>query len=311
MDGAVDTLRIERSGANDELAPHLRVVLAGRYRILRELGAGQMARVYGARQLSMGRNVAVKILHEDLEFEAEAVARFRSEVVAVSRLRSPHTIQFHDAGGAASGAQFIAMELLAGETLRQRLERDGRLPASDVVAIAAQVAASLQEAHEAGIVHRDLKPENIYMCSHPSPLTPFVKVLDFGLARLVDREERGARLTGRRKVVGTPAYMAPERIVRGRTDDHRADIYALAVMCFEMITGTRPYDERTPMEMALAHAAQPVPRASQRLPSLTPALDALLAAGMAKDPDDRPAEATALAAALATEARRAGCWSMA
>ena len=280
-------------------------ILAGRYQLLRELGAGQMARVYVANQLSMDRNVAVKILHEELAMDEEAVGRFRLEVTAVSRLRSPHTIQFHDAGVSESGAPFIAMELLAGETLRQRLERDIVIPLHEAVAIAAQIADSLQEAHEAGILHRDLKPENVYLCAHPTPMRPFVKVLDFGLARLMDRDDEpgdNPRLTGERRVVGTPAYMAPERIVRGRHDDHRADIYALGVMCFEMITGSRPYSAPNPLQMALAHATQEVPRASRRLPQLPPEVDAVLEAVLAKDPAARPAEATELAALLAAAA---------
>ncbi|HEU5060139.1 MAG TPA: protein kinase, partial [Kofleriaceae bacterium] len=132
-------------------------VLAGRYRLVRDLGAGQMARVYVAEQIGMGRNVAVKLLLDEVQLDDVAVARFTQEVFAVARLRSPHTIQFYDAGASESGAQFIAMELLAGETLRQRLLRDERIPPHEAVGIAAQVGASLQEAHEAGVLHRDLK----------------------------------------------------------------------------------------------------------------------------------------------------------
>jgi len=260
-----------------------------------------MARVFIATQQPMGRRVAVKILHDELRLDREAVGRFHQEVTAVARLRSPHTIQFHDAGESA-GAQFIVMELLAGETLRQRLERDGAMPPAEVTAIAAQVAASLQEAHEAGILHRDLKPENVFLCAHPTPLRPFAKVLDFGLAKVLDGDD-DPKLTGPRQVVGTPAYMSPERIVRGRAVDHRADVYALGVMCFEMLTGTLPYQESTPMKMALAHATQSIPRASGRRPSLSPAIDAVLRAVLAKNPADRPEDAVTFAAELAAACR--------
>jgi eukaryotic-like serine/threonine-protein kinase len=301
----LDYSRLGHSAAAD-LDATLGMVLAGRYRLVRQLGSGQMARVYVASQLSMGRNVAIKIMHDELELDDEAVGRFRREVTAVSRLRSPHTIQFHDAGVSGSGAQFIAMELLAGETLRQRLERDALIPLDEVVAIVAQIAESLQEAHEAGILHRDLKPENIYLCSHPTPLRPFVKVLDFGLAKLLDRDEDSPSLTGERQVVGTPAYMAPEMIVHGRPVDHRADLYALGCMCFEMVTGSRPYEEPTPIRMVMAHATQAAPRASDRVPHLPAAMDALLASVLAKDPDRRPAEATELAARFAAAAAQNG-----
>ena len=278
------------------------VILAGRYRLLRHLGDGTMARVYVAEQIAMSRNVAVKLLRDEVQLDDVAVARFRQEIVAVARLRSPHTIQFYDAGTSERGSQFVAMELLAGETLRQRLERDRRLPPYEVMGIAAQVGASLQEAHEAGVLHRDLKPENIYLCSHPTPLHLFVKVLDFGLAKIVDTggdEADAFQLTGERQSLGTPAYMAPESIVRGRPRDHRLDIYALGTMCFEMLTGRRPYEARSAQEMVLAQVRHPIPRASEVAPDLPPALDALFDSFLAKDPAGRPAQATDVAALLA------------
>jgi serine/threonine-protein kinase len=273
-------------------------VLAGRYRLERQLGAGQMARVYVAEQLGMGRNVAIKLLLDDVQLDDVAVARFVHEVFAVARLRSPHTIQFYDAGVSESGAQFIAMELLAGETLRQRLLRDLRIPPHEAVGIAAQVGASLQEAHEAGVLHRDLKPENIFLCSHPTPWHLYVKVLDFGLAKIVEAAPDGRDLTRDGYKVGTPAYMAPEMIVRGRTVDHRADIYALGLLCFEMLTGQRAYEARTPREMAMAQVMEPIPRSSL-LADLPPAVDRLFDTLMAKEAGDRPQQATDVAPLLA------------
>jgi len=278
--------------------PNLGKVLAGRYRLVRHLGAGQMARVYVAEQLEMGRNVALKLLLDEVQLDDVAVGRFRQEVYAVARLRSPHTIQFYDAGVSHSGAQFIAMELLAGETLRQRLIRDGRLPPHEVVGIAAQVGASLQEAHEAGVLHRDLKPENIFLCSHPTPWHLYVKVLDFGLAKILEAEPDARALTRDGYRVGTPAYMAPEMIVRGRTVDHRADIYALGLLCFELLTGQRAYEGRSPREMAMAQVMEPIPRGSQ-LADLPPAVDRLFDTLIAKDAADRPQQATDVAPLLA------------
>jgi eukaryotic-like serine/threonine-protein kinase len=272
-------------------------VLAGRYRLVRPLGVGQMARVYVAEQLDMGRNVAIKLLLDEVQLDDMAVARFVQEVIAVARLRSPHTIQFYDAGVSETGAQFIAMELLAGETLRQRLLRDERIPPFEAVGIAAQVGASLQEAHEAGVLHRDLKPENIFLCSHPTPWHLYVKVLDFGLAKILEAApERPETRDGYR--VGTPAYMAPEMIVRGRKVDHRADIYALGLLCFEMLTGQRAYEARSPREMAMAQVIEPIPRSSQ-VADLPPAVDLVFDKLMAKDPADRPQQATDVAPLLA------------
>jgi serine/threonine-protein kinase len=279
--------------------PNLGAVLAGRYRLLRVLGSGQMARVYVAEQLAMARNVAVKVMRDELRLDEVAVQRFRREVGVVARLRSPHTIQCHDAGESDDHELFIAMELLAGETLRQRLERERVIVPDEVVQIAAQIGASLQEAHDAGVLHRDLKPENVFFCSHPSPLRPFVKVLDFGLAKLVSPEPGSLRLTDPHRTVGTPAYIAPEMVVRGRAIDHRADIYALGVMCFEMLTGERPFCHATPMAMAIAHVTQRIPRASEVNPSLPVAVDSFFESVLAKTPASRPADAGEVAERLA------------
>jgi eukaryotic-like serine/threonine-protein kinase len=277
--------------------PNLGKVLAGRYRLLRDLGAGQMARVYVAEQLAMGRNVAIKLLLDEVRLDDMAVARFVQEVFAVARLRSPHTIQFYDAGVSETGAQFIAMELLAGETLRQRLNRDGSIPPYEAVGIAAQVGASLQEAHEAGVLHRDLKPENIFLCSHPTPWHLYVKVLDFGLAKIIEAApDRPETRDGYR--VGTPAYMAPEMIVRGRRVDHRADVYALGLLCFEMLTGRRAFEARGAREMAMAQVMEPIPRGSE-VGDLPPEVDSVFDTLMAKDPEARPQQATDVAPLLA------------
>jgi serine/threonine-protein kinase len=278
--------------------PWIGAVLAGRYRVLRHLDAGQMARVYVAEHVALGRNVAIKIMQEDAAIDDVAIARFRQEIKIIARLRSPHTIQFLDAGELEDGGLFIAMELLVGETLRQRLGREGRIAAREVVELAAQIAASLDDAHDAGILHRDLKPDNVFLCAlTPRPL---VKVLDFGLAKLLDGDaDRSLRLTGQGRTVGTPAYMAPEAIVANRVVDRRADVYALGVMCFEMLTGYRPFDAATPMHVMVAHVSQPVPRASALAPDLPPAVDDALARMLAKQADARPACAADAVAELA------------
>jgi len=284
-------------------------VVAGRYRIARLLGKGNMARVYVAEQLSMQRNVAVKLLHPDLIADSVAAGRFRQEVDAVSRLHSPHTIRFYDAGATPSGTPYIVMELLAGQTLGERLDEDGIIEPMEVVSIARQIACSLQEAHDAGVLHRDLKPDNVHFCHVATPMQPFLKLLDFGLAKLSDRASGpdNPTLTGSRQTVGTPAYMAPEMIVEERPVDSRADIYALGVMIFEMLTGSRPYQERGAMKMAMAHVRNPVPSACDRNGALPAGVDAFFQSILSKDPTQRPQEAidvTRLLAECLGEQRR-------
>src|SRR5688572_25011946 len=203
-------------------------VLAGRFRIDALIGEGQAARVYVAEQLSMSRRVAIKVLRKELAKDRASVERFRREVEAVKFLRSPHTIAFYDFGEDA-GHLFIVMELLEGRTLRERIERGGPFERAEVLAIVDPVAASLAEAHAAGVIHRDLKPENVFLCPTPGPPGPFVKVLDFGLAKLLDGVERPS-ITAPSTTVGTPAYLAPEMATPGREADARVDLYALGIM---------------------------------------------------------------------------------
>jgi eukaryotic-like serine/threonine-protein kinase len=267
-------------------------VIADRFRIESVVGEGQMSRVYVAEQLSMKRRVALKILRDELARDRDAVERFRLEVAAVTRLRSPHTIQFFDFG---ESPLFIAMELLEGETLRTRLERDRQLSYDDVRAIVEQIAESLTEAHAADVLHRDLKPENVFLCGTPAPPKPFIKVLDFGLAKLLDRSDR---ITAPSTTVGTPAYLAPEVALPGKTVDKRADLYSLGVITFEMLTGHRPFDAPSPMMMMLAHASEPVPDAYGDRPDLPSGLNAFMQVVLAKDPDERLADAATFAHVL-------------
>ncbi len=275
-------------------------LICGRYKIARLLGAGNMARVYVAEQVGMQRNVAVKVMLPELIVDEVAGGRFQREIFAVSRLRSPHTISFYDAGCTPAGVPYIVMELLAGHTLRERLNESGAISPREVVSIVQQLCYSLQEAHEAGVLHRDLKPENVYFSHFPTPIQPFIKLLDFGLAKLIDAQNAGdMMLTGHRQTVGTPAYMAPEMIVEERPVDHRSDLYALGVMCFEMLTGQRPFHFKSAMEMALAQVRNPVPSALALQPSLPPGIDGFFESVMAKDPEKRPQSAYELSAALA------------
>jgi eukaryotic-like serine/threonine-protein kinase len=218
----------------------------------------------------------------------------------VSRLHSPHTIRFYDAGRMPTGTPYIVMELLFGQTLRERLDEDIVLPPLEVLSIVRQISCSLFEAHEAGVWHRDLKPENVHFCHQATPMQPFLKLLDFGLAKLLDNHgPDDPTLTGARQTVGTPAYMAPEMIVEERQVDHRSDIYALGVMIFEMLTGGRPFLETSSMQMALAHVRHEIPSAVARNPKLPAAIDGFFQCVMAKKPELRPQYALDVAQLLA------------
>ncbi|MFU8805991.1 MAG: serine/threonine-protein kinase, partial [Bradymonadaceae bacterium] len=208
-------------------------ILADRYQLTAEVGRGGFGMVYKARQLNMDRDVAIKILPPKFMAVADLVERFRREAQLASRLRHPNTITVHDYGQ-HENLLFIVMELLHGEDLADRLKREKRLPLERIVAIARQVLKSLQEAHEHGIVHRDLKPENIFL-SVMTDEKDFVKVLDFGIAKLAASEpgesvdENDRQLTMMGSTVGTPTYMSPEQAA-GEDVDAQTDLYALGVI---------------------------------------------------------------------------------
>ncbi len=273
-------------------------VIAGRFRVETLLGEGQMARVYAATQLSMSRRVALKVLRSELMQDAEASERFRREVRAVALLRSPHTIEFYDFGELEGGERYIAMEHLEGETLRQRLERHPKLAPPEVIAIVSQLAASLGEAHAAGVIHRDLKPENVEFVTAATPIRPFMKVLDFGLAKLVDPDDDEVHITGRHRTVGTPAYLAPESATSRGHVDWRSDLYSLAVIIFEMLVGQRPFQAPSPMQMLIAHLREAIPSARALGAELPAGIDQFFATALAKDPQERFANADTLLQAL-------------
>jgi serine/threonine-protein kinase len=276
-------------------------IVDGRYRITSLLGEGNMAKVYVAEQVSMKRKVALKILHEARRTEGDALARFQREVDAVIRLRSPHCITFYDFGQTERDGFYIAMELLQGESLRDRLEREPVLAPSRVASIVRQICGCLSEAHAAGVLHRDLKPENIFLCPpQAGEAHEFVKVLDFGLAKLIHPQDAGAPvLTAPKMTVGTPAYLAPEMARSGYKRDGRVDLYALGVMVFEMLSGQRPFNANSPGLMLYAHVCEPVPAISSLRPELPAEADGFFMTALAKDPALRFSSADTFATVLA------------
>ncbi len=278
-----------------------RDLLDGQFRILQKIGTGGMGSVYRAAQPAMNREVAIKILHPKLAGRKDLTSRFRREARAMSQLTHPNAVRVFMYGELEEdGSLYIVMEMLEGKNLNQRVRREGPMPASRAIPILAQVCGALQEAHEMGIVHRDLKPENIFLCTQGG-LKDFPKVLDFGLAKVTERQMQPGSviLTQEGMVFGTPEFMSPEQ-AQGRTLDARSDIYSLAVILYEVLTGKLPFDARTPMEYIQKHVTEAIIPLSQRRPELKlpPELDAVLEKALAKSPDHRYQSASEFAEAL-------------
>jgi eukaryotic-like serine/threonine-protein kinase len=277
-----------------------RDILGGQFQILQKIGSGGMGSVYKAAQPAMNRMVAVKILHPKLANRKDLVSRFRREARAMSHLTHPNTVKVLLYGELEDGSLYIVMEYLEGKNLNQSVRKDGPMAADRAVPIMIQVCGALQEAHAQGIVHRDLKPENIFLSSNGG-LRDFPKVLDFGLAKVTERELRpgSVMLTQEGMVFGTPEFMSPEQ-AQGKTLDARSDIYSLAVILYEMLTGKLPFEARTPMEYIQHHITKPPLHLDTRVPGKTfPSnLGDVLAKALEKRPEDRYATAAHFAEAL-------------
>ncbi len=270
-------------------------VVAGKYRIVGEIGRGGMGVVYEADDVKLRRTVALKFLPGELTYDAEARERFVHEAQAASILDNPHICTIYEIGESGSGQMFIAMALCHGENLRAKVKR-GPLPPAEALALAAQVADGLAAAHEAGIVHRDIKPGNILVSKDGT-----ARVADFGLAKIAGE----ARLTRPGTSVGTVAYMSPEQI-RGEDVDARTDVWSLGVVLYEMLTGSLPFhgENEHSFAYAIVHS-DPEPLGS--LPPGTPAgCGPIIEKALAKDPSDRFASAREMSEALASVMAGAG-----
>ncbi len=230
-------------------------ILAGKYRLIDELGRGGMGSVWRADHVQLRSSVAVKLIDPILAETREGQSRFLREARAAGSLRSTHVVSVFDYG-VDEGTPFLVMELLEGESLAQRLEKRGRLGLTEVQGIMKQVARGLAKAHSAGIVHRDLKPENIFITSEGD--TEVVKVLDFGIAK-VDANIAVSVQTQTGMVLGTPYYMSPEQAEGRRELDARSDVWSLGVIVFECILGKRPFDGDNLAQIILAICAEPMP----------------------------------------------------
>ena len=280
--------------------PYLGVQVAGQFRILERIGSGGMGAVYKAEQPDMNRNVAVKILHTKYMSRSDLVSRFRREARAMSHLSHPNTAKVFLYGQLEDGACYFVMEHLEGSNLAQEVRAHGPMDAARAIGVMIQVCGALEEAHKAGIVHRDLKPENIFLTSQGG-IVDFPKVLDFGLAKVSERQMRPGSLilTQEGMVFGTPEFMSPEQ-ARGETLDGRSDIYSLGVILYELLTGKLPFAAAQPMEYINLHINHQPATLAEGAPERTfPAgLQHVLDRVLAKRPEDRYASATEFARAL-------------
>ena len=259
----------------------------GHYEVQERLGVGGMAEVYRAIQTSLGREVALKVLTPSLVEDETFLKRFENEARTLASLDHPNILPIFDFDR-TDGVAFLTMPIVRGGSLKDLLDK-GRLDVPTTWRYLQQITDALQHAHDAGIVHRDLKPANVMLHSDGRAL-----LADFGLARTGGGN---LALTTVGFTVGTPGYMAPEQAM-GRELDSRADIYSLAVMVFEMLTGEPPYLGTTPMELVVQTISGPIPKATTRNANLPDELDGVLARGLAKDPKDRPESARAFLALL-------------
>lgn len=236
-----------------ESDPLIGQTLAGCYRIESIIGRGGMGVVYQAQHKELDRAVAVKTFNLSRVSEPEVIRRFQQEAKAVCKVRHQHTVNLYDFGVSEEGQPFLVMELLQGVTFRQILKKDGPLTLARFNAIIQQVVDALSCAHEAGIVHKDLKPENIMLC-HQADNPEWVYVLDFGIASMVEPSNAFiGNQNNRRELIGSPPYMSPEQCLMELDIDHRSDIYSLAIMVFEALSGQFPFRARTAREVIDCH----------------------------------------------------------
>jgi len=278
------------AGAEAAGDPLVGRLLDGRYRVGPRIARGGMASVYEATDTRLDRTVAVKIMHPGLGDDDEFAARFVREARAAARLSHPNVVAVHDQGD-DHGTVFLAMELVEGMTLRDVIRKESPMPPARALALIEPVLSALAAAHRAGLIHRDVKPENVLIATDSDSGTSRVKVADFGLARAVSADTQHTATGG--VLIGTVSYLAPELVVDGRADA-RADVYAAGVVLFELLTGTKPHEGETPIQVAYKHVHTDVPAPSTLVPGIPAYVDALVARATARDRSLRPADAAVL-----------------
>jgi serine/threonine-protein kinase len=274
-------------------------VLSGRYRLEAKLGSGGMSTVYLGRDQTLDREVAVKVMHREMSEQADQLERFRQEARAVAKLSHPNVVSVIDAGE-DGGYPYIVFEYVEGETLKQRIAREGALDPQEAIAYAIEVARGLSVAHARNMVHRDIKPQNVLIDSEGR-----AKLTDFGISRQLEQD--GMTATGR--VLGTTDYVAPEQAM-GRGADQRSDLYSLGVVLYEMLVGQVPFQADSQVGVAMKHVNEELPDVQRRRPEVSAAVALVVERATAKDPGERYQHVGEmlddLSTALEVEVARAG-----
>jgi serine/threonine protein kinase len=279
-------------------------LVGGKYRVVRLIGEGGMGAVYEAHHEHLDSQVALKFLHPDLQASPALVARFLQEARVSASIKSPHVTHVIDVDQTPEGAAYLVMELLEGESLDSRMERQMPLPIAEAVDIGLQILSALEAAHARGVVHRDLKPDNVWLS--PTPAGPYVKLLDFGIAKLKSTNEFREVNTRPGSVMGTPAYMAPEQAISADQVDGRADLYSFGVILYETLSGKRPVDSDDAREILEKLMRKEVRPLATQNPNVPAGLSALVDRLVSPNPDDRPASATQARTELVPHARASG-----
>ena len=269
----------------------------GSYRITEELSSGGMGTVYRAQHELLARPAAVKVMRSG-STAPDAIGRFFTEARAASAIRHPGIVEVFDFGYTADGSAYLAMELLEGESLKSRLAARGTIDEHTATQLASAIASALEAAHAKGIYHRDLKPDNVFVVAGNRP-----KLVDFGVAKLVDRDD-GHTPTVDGALLGTPSYMAPEQARAASAVDHRADLYSLGCMLYEMVVGQPPFIGNNTGELIAMHLFTDPEPPRARGAAISPALEAVILRLLQKEPEARYASAADVVAALAPKARR-------
>jgi serine/threonine-protein kinase len=268
-------------------------MVADRYALEREIARGGMGTVWLARDTKLGRAVAIKVMAQELAQVSESLARFEREAKAVAALNSQHVVQVFDYG-VQQGLPFIVMELLQGESLSQRLKREGRIPLADTARLVSQMCKGLKAAHGAGLVHRDIKPSNIFLARHDDAV--IVKLLDFGVVKAVDQHGKSdSTMSG--MLLGTPQYMSPEQARATKKIDHRSDLWSVAVIVYRMLAGTNPFQGESVGDVVLKICSDTLPKITKESPDPLPVeLDGFFEKAFGRSPDERFQSAEDMAA---------------
>ena len=273
-------------------------VIDQKYRAIRLIGKGGMGSVYEGQHILVERRVAIKVLLPAPD-QGRASARFAQEARAAGRIGNEHILDVYDMGSLPDGSCYLVAEYLDGETLRQRINREGRMSPSAALPLVLELLDGLGAAHAAGVVHRDLKPDNVFLVGKKAGRSDFVKLIDFGISRFepLDNSD-GARMTTTGAVLGTPHYLSPEQARGRRGIDQRSDLFAVGVILYEMVTGEVPFKAESFNDLLFKIVLEPAPAPEEVVRDLDPAFSSIIVKAMAKDPAARYQSAEELSLAL-------------